>query len=182
LRDPGFDPFSENDVMPQLSVSVLRAFGSAPGLVPAVGLVWDTGASSADARGIQASLGLMRLALALEARFMPASGVYVTGRLAPGVLHVSASLQDGSAPGVLDTAYTTASLDASVGAGIRLTPAAAPVGFWLVGDGGYGWAPSHDLTLRPELPKTDAQKAGPTALGSLAARGAFFRLGLALSY
>jgi hypothetical protein len=182
LRDPGYDPFSSNDVLTQLSVTVMHAFRSAPGLTPAVGLVWDTGEASASARGVDASLGLMRLAVALEARFTPRPWMYVMARVAPGILHASASLADESAPAPLDTNYTTLSVDGSAGAGVRITPASSPVGFWLVGDGGYGWAPTHDLTLRPSLPKTDAQKAGPTDLGALAVRGAFFRLGLALSY
>jgi hypothetical protein len=58
----------------------------------------------------------------------------------------------------------------------------APLGLWLVGDAGYGWAPRHPITLAPTLPAGDAQKAGEVALGTLAARGLFARLGLALAY
>jgi len=182
LRDPGYDPFSTNDISTQVSVSVSRAFGVGLGFQPALGLVWDAGESQAFARSVEASLTLQRLAVALEGRFIPAPGVYVMARLAPGVLRAAASLADASAPAPLEIRYVTASLDAGAGAGVRLTPAASPVGFWLVADGGYGWTSAHDLTLRPSLPSTDVDKAGVTPLGSLAVRGPFLRFSLALSY
>ena len=182
LRDPGYDPFSSNDVLTQLSVAVTHAFEAGPGLVPAVGLVWDTGEASGSARGVDTGLGLMRLALALEAHFMPARGAFLMVRAAPGFQRASVSLRDPSAPAPLETTYWTASVDASAGGGVRVTPSGSPIGFWLLADGGYGWAPAHDLVLTPALPKQDAQKAGTTTLGSLSTRGAFFRLALALSY
>src|SRR4051812_7854972 len=47
VRDRGYDPFSANDVLPQVSLSVTRAFGRGPGFSPAVGLVWENGGASA---------------------------------------------------------------------------------------------------------------------------------------
>jgi len=83
VRDRGFDPFSSNDVLPQVSVSVMRAFGRGPGLAPAVGVVWEGGGASAGARGTDASLSLQRLAVAFEARLALRRDVFLAARLAP---------------------------------------------------------------------------------------------------
>jgi hypothetical protein len=182
VRDGGFDPFSTGDVLAQFSVVLMHTLRAGEGFVPAVGVAADIGSSSANARGADTDLSTLRLALVLEPRFVPAPGVYIGARIAPGLLHTSARLQDASTPAALSTAYWTASVDASLGAGARLNPGTAQVGLWLVADAGYGWAPRHDLTLVPELPARDASKAGATELGSLSPRGMFGRVGLAVSY
>ncbi len=182
VRDAGFDPFSTGDVLPQFSVVVTHTLRAGTGFVPALGLAADFGSSSANARGADAQLQTWRLAIVLEPRFVPASGFYVGARIAPGLLHTSARLLDTSAPAPLAAAFTTASIDASLVAGVRLNPGMGPIGLWLLADAGYGWAPRRDLTLVPELPARDASKAGTTELGSLSPRGMFGRVSLAIGY
>ena len=186
IHDAGFDPFSSNDALLQSAMTVSAALRTGPGLVPVVGLALDLGGADDTARGVDAHLGLSRLAVVLEPRWVPAvtaaSGLYLAGRLAPGILRASASLRDPSAPAVLRTSDTRLSVDASVGAGVRLNARGAPVGFWVIGDAGYGWTPRRRIVLTPALPPGDASKAGEITLGDLAARGPFLRLGLALSY
>lgn len=182
IRSAGFDPFSRNDTLTQLSGSLTRAFGAGPGLVPVVGLVGDIGEAQAGARGVPSSLSLARVSLALEARLAPAGPFYAMARLAPGVMRALADLSDPSVPASLQGQYWAPTVDASVGGGARITVPSAPLGLWVLADGGYGWAPARDLVLRPSLPDSDAGKAGAVHVGSLAARGAFLRIGVALSY
>lgn len=182
VRDPGLDPFSTGDALAQFSVAVLHTLRAGEGFVPALGLAADVGGSSASARGAGAELSLWRLALVFEPRFVPTSGFYVGARIAPGLLHASATLRDPSTPVALASSYWTSSLDASLAAGARLNPGMGSIGLWLLGDAGYGWAPRRDLTLVPQLPARDASKAGATELGSLSPRGIFGRVSLAVSY
>jgi hypothetical protein len=182
VRDAGFDPFSTGDLLAQFSATLLHTLRAGEGLVPALGVSADFGSSSAIARGADAQLDTWRLALHLEPRFVPAPGFYLAARIAPGLQHTSATLTDGSAPAPLSIAYSTLSVDASLGGGVRLNPGTSPIGLWLVADAGYGWAPRRNLTLVPELPARDASKAGATELGSLSARGMFGRMSLAVSY
>jgi len=182
VRDAGFDPFSTGDLLPQFSVTVMHTLRSGQGFVPALGLAGDVGSSSANARGAEAQLTAWRLALVLEPRFVFSPGLYLGARVAPGLLYTSATLNDGSAPAPLSTAYSTFSVDASLSGGVRLNPGMGPIGLWLVADTGYGWAPRRALTLAPELPVRDTNKAGATDLGSLSPRGMFGRVSLAVSY
>ena len=182
VRDAGLDPFSTSDALAQFSVAVMHTLRAGDGFVPALGLATDIGSSAATARGADATLNTWRLALVFEPRYAPASGFYVGARIAPGLLRTSATLRDASAPVALSTTYWTSSVDASLGAGARLNGGMGPIGLWLIGDVGYGWAPKHNLTLTPELPARDASKAGSTDLGALSPRGMFVRVGLAVSY
>ena len=182
VRDPGFDPFSIGDGLAQMSFALLHTLRGGVGMVPALGVAFDLGGSDAPARGVGAELAMWRLALVLEPRFMSAPGFYCDVRVAPGLVHAAATLHDPAAPAPLATSYWTSSFDASLGAGVRLNTWMAPVGLWLVGEGGYGWTPRHALTLVPALPGSDAAKAGATDLGGLSPRGLFFRVGLAVGY
>ncbi|HEY2899477.1 MAG TPA: hypothetical protein VGL59_02795 [Polyangia bacterium] len=182
IKDRGFDPFATTDALPQLSVSVARVLVRGRRAALTVGLGADTGTSDATARGAQAHLRVVRASVPLELRYQAAERVYVFGRAAPGVLNVAARLTDPSAPAPLSADFNALSLDGSVGIAARVTPAFSRFGLWVQGDGGYGWTPSHDLVLAPDLTGADKSKAGALTFSPLAARGAFFRLALAVSY
>src|SRR5437773_2483503 len=115
------------------------------------------------------------------ARAVPSRGRSPRER-APGWLRGTASLTDPTIPAPLRTTFSTFGGDASLGAAGRLSPRSSRVGVWLVGDAGYGWAPSQHLALAPALPASDRDKAGVTTLADLAPRGVFFRLALALAF
>jgi hypothetical protein len=186
-RGAGYDPFSTNDVLPQFSTAVTwslprraeSAFSSA------AGVIGELGQSSAQARGADADLSVTRVGLILEERFSPSRWGrwgYAFARVSPGWMAVEAKLSDPASPAALRSSSSSFALDASLGLAANLNPGARGVGFWLVGDGGYGWAPSNELVLTPALASADAAKAGATSLGTLAPRGAFFRAGVALSF
>jgi hypothetical protein len=99
-------------------------------------------------------------------------------------LHGSASLDDQTSPNgsELSEGFDLFSLDATGGAAVCLGAIGSiRVGAWLLADGGYGWAASHHLVLAPAL-DADQNKAGTLDLGTLAPRGGFFRIALALGF
>jgi hypothetical protein len=182
LRSAGYDPFSTNDVFAQFSATGLRSFATGSRLSTAVGLQWEGGGAQAQARGADASLTLSRVGAVVEERFVPRPWVYAFGRLTPGWLFASATLDDASTVRRLGTSYSSFCLDASGGLAGRLNPGPMPVGIWLLAESGYGWAPARSLGLAPALPDADKDKAGVTPLADLAPRGAFFRFSLAVDF
>jgi hypothetical protein len=184
IKDPGFDPFSSNDGFVQFALSGTRAIVRNDRLAFVAGVGLDVGSSSASARNAPSSLSLTRLSALAEGRYQPWQRFYLFARLAPGLLHGTATIDDGAAPAgsELTASFDAFSLDAGVGAAFCLSPVgAARVGVWLVADGGYGWAPSEHLLLAPTL-GADQNKAGTLDLGTLAPRGGFFRIALALGF
>jgi hypothetical protein len=194
IKDPGFDPFSNHDAFAQFSLSASRVIVRHDRAAFVTGLVFDVGQTDAVARDAPSNLSMTRLSALAEARYQPWSRLYGFVRLAPGWLHGSASMNDASAPAgsSLTTTFDAFSVDASAGAAFRFggfrlgssrfdSSGGARIGVWLIGDGGYGWAQSERLLLAPDL-GADQSKSGALDLGSLAARGGFFRVALALSY
>jgi hypothetical protein len=184
VKSAGFDPFSDNDAFPQLSISGTRTVVRSNRLSLAAGIGLDVGSSTASARGDASELNLTRLAAVIEARVQPRSRFYLFARVAPGLLHLSASLQDASSPegSSLHASADVFSVDASAGGALRLGGiGTANIGAWLIADGGYAWASSREMVVAPSL-GADQNKAGSVDLGNLAARGGFFRLALGLSY
>jgi hypothetical protein len=184
IKDRAFDPFSDNDAFTQFSLSGTRVIARGERVALAAGLVLDLGGTGATARGAPSDLFLTRLSALAEGRYQPWDRLYGFVRLAPGLLHGSASLTDESSPAgsSLATTFNAFSVDASAGAALRLGSLGdTRLGAWLVGDGGYGWVQSERLLLAPSL-GADQSKAGTLDLGSLAPSGAFFRVALALVY
>jgi hypothetical protein len=184
IKGAGYDPFSSNDAFVQFSLAGSRALVRHDDLSLAAGIGLDVGGSSAHARGSATDLRLTRVAALIEGRYQPASRVYFFARVAPGLLHGSAEIKDASSPAgaTLGATFDTFALDVGAGAALRLGTFARPrLGVWLVADGGYGWAPAQSLVLSPSL-GSDSDKAGALDLGTLAPRGGFFRVALALSY
>jgi hypothetical protein len=183
LKDAAFDAFSNNDAFVQFSLAATGQVVRRGRLSLAAGVELDAGSSSDLARGEKATLGLIRLSAVAEGRYQAASRLYLFARLAPGFSHAAVTVTDASAPGGSEgTSFGSFSLDAGAGAALRVGALGKTrIDSWLIADGGYGWVPSHALRLAPSL-GGDQDKAGTLDLGSLAARGGFFRIALALSY
>jgi hypothetical protein len=182
FRGAGYDPFSTDDVFAQGAATATRAFRTGAGLATAVGVLWESGSQDATARGAASNLSLLRLGAVLEERFAPRPWIYAFARLSPSWLRGKASLTDPTIAAPLRTTFSTFGVDASVGAAALLGPRVGRVGFWVVGDAGYGWAPDQRLALAPDLPAGDRDKAGVTRLTDLAPRGIFYRLAVALTF
>jgi len=184
IKSAGFDPFSTNDGFVQFSLSALGVIARRDRLSFAVGLGLDVGSSSATARSAPSSLTLTHLSALAEGRYQPWSRLYLFARVAPGFVHGTATIDDASSPSSsgLSADFDAFSLDAGGGAAFCLgAVGTARVGVWLLADGGYGWVAGQDLILAPTL-NADQSKAGTLDLGTLAPRGGFFRISLALSY
>jgi hypothetical protein len=182
FRGAGYDPFSTNDAFSQFSATATWSFPMGGAFSTAVGAGWDAGSSNAQARGADTSLSLSRLGGVAEERFAPRPWAYAFARLSPGWLRGSATLTDPAIPAPLRTSFSTFGVDASLGAAARVSSRASRVGFWLLADAGYSWAPDQHLALAPALPASDADKAGVTTLADLSPRGVFFRGAIALAF
>jgi hypothetical protein len=184
IRSAGFDPFSENDLLPQLSLGVQRVLARRDALAFAIGVATDFGARDATARGAPSNLSLWRFTAVAEGRYEFWERGYGFLRLAPGMLHGSAEVQDASAPtsGTLTDDFNVLAADASAGAALRLSGPANPVAAWLSAEGGYGWAASHHLLLAPSAAARDQAKLAPLDLGTIDPRGVFMRFALLITY
>ncbi|HSS37331.1 MAG TPA: hypothetical protein VLT58_01055 [Polyangia bacterium] len=185
IKSAGFDPFSTDDGFVQFSLTGLGVIARKGRLSLAVGIGLDVGSSSATARGAPSSLSLTRPSALAEGRFQPWSRLYLFARLAPGLVHGTATINDASSPSGsgLTADFDAFSLDASAGGAFCLGAiGSAGLGVWLLADGGYSWVAGQDLVLAPTLSNADQPKAGTLDLGTLAPRGGFFRISMALSY
>jgi hypothetical protein len=185
IKSPGFDPFSTDDGFVQFSLSGLGVVAREGRLSLAIGVGLDVGSSGATARNAPSSLSLTHPAALAEGRYQPWSRLYLFARVAPGLMHGTATIQDASSPASssLTTDFDAFSLDAGGGGALCLgAVGTARVGIWLLADGGYGWVAGQDLVLAPTLSATDQSKSGTLDLGTLAPRGGFFRISMALSY
>jgi len=184
IKDPAFDPFSNNDAFAQFSLSGAGVIARVDRLAFVAGAILDVGSTNAVARSAPSQLSMTRLSALAEGRYQPWSRLYGFVRVAPGLLHGSASLTDASSPSgsSLGTSFNAFSVDASAGAALRLgSLGETKLSAWMIGDGGYGWVQSERLLLAPSL-GADQSKTGTLDLGSLAASGGFFRIALALVY
>ena len=117
IKDAGYDPFSADDALSQFSLTATRALVRTGDWALAAGVGLDLGGSSATVRGAPSSLTLTRVSAVAEGRYQPLARLYLFARLAPGLLHGSASIDDASSPTASGlTATSTAS---------HSTPAAA---------------------------------------------------------
>ena len=185
IPDEGFDPFSKDDYLPQLSLTASRTVWTRGRLSFAPGLAWDHGSRSSNARGATTSLSLDRFTIPLEGRLHVDRWGYAFLRLAPGVVAEGVRVQEASGPAPYTKTGVVFATDLSAGYALplwRLGGPASPARAWLQADGGYGWVASERLALTPDVASDDPLRTRGVDLGSIATRGAFFRVGVALSF
>ena len=182
ISDSGMNAFSTKDYLAQFSLGASRNLLERGRFSFAPGIIWDYGGSSATARGAQTSLSVHRLSIPLEARYRVAPWLFIFVRTAPGVASISTRVSDASAPAPLAKSGWVPVMDLSAGAAWRFARVNDRVGFWLTGEGGYGWSKSLALNLSPDLASDDPRHVAETDLGRLALRGGFVRFGAALSF
>jgi hypothetical protein len=184
IRSSGFDPFSSNDMLPQISLSLQHPFARQSAFGVSAGVGMDYGESNADARGTPSTFKAWRLSVLLEARYYTRPYAYGFARVAPGMLRAAAVLNDMSSANGNQLAdhFDLPSVDGSAGAAFRLSGPGSPVAAWICVEGGYGWTRSHHLFLAPAAPPRDQAKLAPVDLGTIDPRGAFMRFALAVTY
>jgi hypothetical protein len=184
VNSRGLDPFSTNDVLPQLSLGVSFAFWKQDKLSLAAMAGFDYGGSSANLRSDKASLDLRRFTLAPEARYHVMRILAVTARVGPTLTREAAEVQ-----GPLGTMLKTGwkfGFDATAGAALELWGYESGVSskprLWLMGEGGYGWTAPMDLTFTPEDGANVPQRLTALDLGELSLAGPLFRITAGVSF
>ena len=157
IGNTGYDTFSKNDVLAQVSLDATYAFFTRGKLSVSAGLAWDAGSSNAGARGLTTRLTAHRLTVPIEARYY----------LAPWLNAFAADFSGGAAFRIVGTSDHSTRHP-------RL---------WVTQEVGYGITSSSGL--RPAANRDEDDVLGTdqsTRLGSLALNGVFWRTGLALSF
>jgi len=183
----GYDPFSTDNVLPQVSINLGRAF-YASGPVSLAGLFgWDYGSTKATARQADTSLVVHRITAGAEGRYHLLRRLYVFGRIAPGALHSAATLHDQVVGFDRETDAWVFTSDFSLGAAFEFAGDARgastrPRG-WIGADGGYSWSASSKVDFKDTGSNSQAPaRLEPLRFDDLALRGAFFRLTATLTY
>ena len=188
VTDEGYDPFDGNNGFSQFSLAAGRVLYGSGNVSVALLAYWDYGSTDNKVRGQTTDLDVHRLTLAPELRLHVLRELYLFGRLAAGALSAAATLEESATNTELRGGGWTFAADATAGAAVRLVhfgPRASGASFWLMGEGGYGWAPSVDLVMSPDEDDTSApQRVADMTLGQgeLAVRGAMFRVMLGASF
>lgn len=183
----GFDRFSSNDVLPQLSIDANYALLAGEKFSFALGAAYDVGGVSSDLRGVDTKLTVHRLTVPLEGRFHATRGIFAFLRVAPGAAAFVTSISDSSAPASLDRTAWAFAADASLGSSFLLGPhrstSKRQVRFWVTPELGYAFTTSPSLRSSPARDTDEAVGTdGKTNLGTLSTSGFFWRVSLALSF
>jgi len=184
VNSHGFDPFSTNDVLPQLSLGASFAFWKQDRLSLAAMAGFDYGGSDASLRSDKASLDVRRFTLAPEARYHLLRVLAVTARVGPTLTREAAEVQ-----GALGTMLKTGwkfGVDATAGAALELwgyeNGASGKPRLWLMGEGGYGWTAPMSLSFKPEDESSVPQRLTALDLGELSLAGPLFRITAGVSF
>lgn len=187
VRHPGLDAFADDDALVQFALGGGRTLVVRDRFSLAVVGLWEYGARSADVRGDQTSLDVHRLSLGPEIRVHFVPWLYGFVRALPAAVHTRASLQEAASGTTLFDRDWTFGFDATGGAAFQLYGKASGASkkprLWAFAEGGYGWAMSTSVVLRPEAGDEVApHRMTGVDLGTLAIRGGFFRISLALTF
>jgi len=179
----GYNPFSTNDYLPQLSIGVTRTLASQGPWSFAAGVAWDYAATGATSLGDTTELTLDRLTVPLEGRRRFGRFGYAFVRAAPGIAYESVEVDDASVPGnALTKSRWLFAADLSAGYSVPLWTRRGSGSqllshLWAQADGGYGFVVDQRLNLTP----SGQARADGVDLGTLALSGGFFRLSVAAS-
>ncbi len=186
ITSEGFDPFSEEDALPQFSLHAGAVMMTADALSVAVLGGWDYGQTKSNALGATTELDLHRLWLGAEGRYHFLRRLYGYGRLVPAAIHSSASLRDTVARAERSADSWLFGADVSLGAAYELfgknRGASSSARGWLALAGGYGFVSGSDLILEVEDGDTAPIRTAALDLGELALSGPFVRVDFTLSF
>lgn len=180
VRDASFDPYSKNDLLPQATVSGARTLWSRERFSLALGLRWDFGSSSAEARGANTSFVTHRFTVPIEGRVTIVDGLYAFGRLAPGGVWQRAKVEDASLAEPLSHSGWVFASDLSAGASVRLF-GNAPT-FWLTPELGYAFAARGAAGLSPDVDSSDPRSFGSLDLKGVSLSGWFARVSVSATF
>ncbi|MGH7270087.1 MAG: hypothetical protein ACREJ3_06610 [Polyangiaceae bacterium] len=186
VPDSGFDPFSSQGFVPEVSLAASRTLFVYRHVSFAVGLAWDNGSASSAARGDATSLTLNRVTAPLEGRVHFGPWGYAFLRLAPGVAALHTQLTDASSPDPLSKTAWLFATDVSAGYAFLLWPrwqaSELLARLWVQPEIGFGWVAQERLNLGPDQTTGTPANVSGVDLGTLTMSGAFFRLAAAVSF
>ena len=195
FASPGFDVFSGGDGFVERTLAASYGFARTRRFRAAAGFEWSHGEARAQARGSASSLEVDGLALALKASVPLSKRWAAFVHLAPGLVRLEATLQEGSAPPATGTQVVPPlsqtkwlpSMDVAAGAAFCVGshtqgPTALEYRYWLTAEGGYGYAPSYAMALGGGSATAGGRSDQAVNLGNLSVRGGFMRFGLALTF
>jgi hypothetical protein len=185
VTSAGYDPFSTNDAFGQVSLAGAATFFTQGRTSFSAGVGWEYGDTGSTARGSTSSLTMHRLSIPLTARYALTPRLRLFARAAPGAAWVKARVNDPSGPAPLVASEWMPSADLSGGAAYRFAVSKAgkgSLGWWISAEGGYGWTPSMQLALAPDLPDGDPRQTGPVDVGALTMRGPYVRMAVSLAF
>jgi hypothetical protein len=186
FADSGFDPFSKNDRLSQVSLVATRTLLTHGRFSFAPGLAFESGGSDSTARGDPTSLDVTRFAVPLDGRVHFGPWGYAFVRVAPGATLVGAEVKESSTTGPLQKRTLVFSTDLSAGYAWLAWPWNEPEKMrgrlWLQADAGYGFAVRDGLSLTPDAGSSGVTNNANVDLGSLVLRGPFARVAVALSF
>lgn len=186
--DAGLDTFASDDVIPSLSMDVSYTLFVVRRFSLACGVGWDVGGRASDLRGVaKTSIATHRFSVPIEGRYHFAGWLYAFGKLAPGAALHYVSVHDASSKDPLTDTLGGFSGEASLGASLLVGPYRdydrRTVRFWITPEIGYGWTTSSPVHPTPSGNPNDVLGSNaPVNLGSLAMRGIFWRLGVAVTF
>ncbi len=185
VNNKGFDPFSKNDVLGQLSLAASYTVWTHDQLSLAAVGGFDYGGSSANLRSDATSLDLRRFVLAPEARYHVLRLLVLTAKVGPTLTREAAEVSGGLGTAWLKTGWKFG-FDATAGAAVELwgyrSGAAHTPRLWVTGEGGYGWTAPMSLSFAPADSAAAPQRLTPLDLGELSVAGPLFRITAALSF
>jgi len=186
VNDSGFDPFAYGDALVQFTVGGGRALVSRRSLSLGVGVLYDVGKRSADARGDATSLLMQRVVLAPRIRNHLWARMFVFARPAVGLLRTRARLDESASGATLEAHNWGAAFDLTAGAEYQAYGQASGEDpsprLWFGAEGGYGWAQKVHLEMSPDDSAGGPERVAPLDLGDLTLRGPTFRITATLSY
>jgi hypothetical protein len=186
ISSSGLDLFSDSDELAQFSLGLGGTLMKAGNFSIAGLFLYDIGGHSGEARGADTDLTVHRLTLGGEARYHFIRQLFVFGRVAPGVIHSIAKVEDRTAGAqTLAARHWVFAADLSAGAMLELSGWSGDSrkrrpSVWLAFDGGYGFAGESELSLSAD--GGGPERAEPVELGELGLAGPFLRFAAVLTY
>jgi hypothetical protein len=185
ITHTGFDPFATNDALTQGSLELSRRLWKQSSLSVAAGLEFDFGSRTATARGEETKLDTWRLTVGPEVRWNLIPQLFFYVQPSVGVSRSVARMEEGTAGTTLYARSWDIAVDGAGGAAFAfwdLRNRSSDLRFWIVGEGGYAWTDSSELSLSPDEGSGAPERTDPLELGELALRGPYFKVAVAASF
>ncbi len=181
----GYDPYSNDNVLGQFTVQAKHVLLAGGPWSLAVTAGWDFGGSDSTVRGQATELSMYRLSAGGEARYHLLPWAFAFGRVAPGLLSVSTTLNSGSAGVELQDQAYGFSLDSTLGLQVALFgrrgASERGVRLWGVVEGGYSLASKQEVRLSP-VDDAGPERVAEQRLPDVAVGGATLQASLALTF